>query len=99
LVPILANRGDRLTQEDQAEQLAPALPLLPFERSVGGRTERRRWEQDRGGAQRKNDGNGTIDRIRRRNNLIHPTTHIKQVTIHSSDLRIMRVSSQMVAFQ
>jgi hypothetical protein len=27
------------------------LPLPPFERSVRGRTERRRWEQDRGGAQ------------------------------------------------
>jgi hypothetical protein len=40
----------------------------------------------------------TDDTLRRRNKLIHPMIHNKQVIIDSSVLRIMRVSSQMVAF-
>jgi hypothetical protein len=35
----------------------------------------------------------------RRKNLIYPTVHIKQVTIHSSILQITGVSSQTVAFR
>jgi hypothetical protein len=53
---------------------------------------------ENGGAQEEAENN-TIDTIRRRKNLIHPTVHIKRVVIDSSDLRIMRVSSQTVAFR
>jgi hypothetical protein len=40
---------------------------------------------EKGGAQ-KEAANSTIDTIRRRKNLIHPTVHIKRVIIDSSDL-------------
>jgi hypothetical protein len=53
---------------------------------------------ENGGAQEEAE-NSTIDIIRRRKNLIHPTVHIKRVIIDSSDLQIMRVSSQTVVFR
>jgi hypothetical protein len=59
-------------------------------RPVGGR--------GRGGAQEEAEAQENY-RYSRRKNLIHPTVHIKRVTIHLSGLRIMRVSSQTVAFR
>jgi hypothetical protein len=53
---------------------------------------------ENGGTQEEAE-NITIDTIRRRKNLIHPMVHIKRLIIDSSDLQIMRVSSQTVAFR
>jgi hypothetical protein len=53
---------------------------------------------ENGGAQEEAE-NSNINTIRRREKLIYPMIHIKRVIIDSSDLRIMRVSSQTVAFR
>jgi hypothetical protein len=99
LLPILANGGDRLTREDHAEQPGSIAAFAP------PTSDRLEAEQERGGGNGQMMHSGRKNRqenyryIRRRKNLIHPMVHIKRVTIHSSDLRIMRVSSQTVAFR
>jgi hypothetical protein len=66
LLPILANGGDRLTLEDQAEQPGSSAAFAPL-RAIGWRQNRKEEVgTDRGGAQEERPAKRTIDTIRMR---------------------------------
>jgi hypothetical protein len=95
------NKDDK--EEEQMTQNWSHLLLLAQElhrhlRKSGEREKEGLPSIENGGTQEKAE-NITIDTIRRRKNLIHPMVHIKRLIIDSSDLQIMRVSSQTVAFR
>jgi hypothetical protein len=63
LLPILANGGDRLTQEDQAEQPGSITAFAP-QRVIGWRHNRKEEVgTDRGGAQEERTAKRTIDTL------------------------------------
>jgi hypothetical protein len=63
LLPILANGGDRLTQEDQAEQPGSSAAFAPL-RAIGWRQNRKEEVgTDSGGTQEERPAKRTIDTL------------------------------------
>jgi hypothetical protein len=92
-IVLLANGRDFTNpDEDLVKQLPANNQVLALPCSNGETS----WRQREG---RRTGRSGNMTQLEGGKNLIYPTVHIKQVTIHSSIHQIMRVSSQTAAFR